>query len=318
MHKVVTGEHVARLYNPDPFARPVWRAPVYITPAWIIAIAQLLRLLAWLVRMTVRHPVAAFVLALLAFTWVSTGWVGLAGLVVWAVLVLAIWRHFWPSSFTRWVAASARGKWRAWFYRRRWAGVIAISGVAPWYQGRIWLPVLGKVTATRYVDRAHVRLVSGQRAADFARRTDNLADGFGALRLRLVRDLAGRPGRRPAVKDGARTHGHGGGGLSVAVVIGAGVALAMGVAEAIARVWPYLVAGMAVIAGLWAAGWVTHAVMIYRLEREAWQAVRPAVRGVRCCPSPFLAGEDLQEEQEHVQYVKEDRRGQQRRGADVL
>ena len=34
-------------------------------------------------------------------------------------------------------------------------------------------------------------------------------------------------------------------------------------------------------------------------------------------PSPFVLGEDLQEEQEHVQDVQEDRRGQQRRGGDV-
>ena len=32
--------------------------------------------------------------------------------------------------------------------------------------------------------------------------------------------------------------------------------------------------------------------------------------------SPFVLGEDLQEEQEHVQDVQEDRRGQQRRGGD--
>ena len=30
---------------------------------------------------------------------------------------------------------------------------MAISGVAPFYQGRVLLPVLGKVTATRYTDR---------------------------------------------------------------------------------------------------------------------------------------------------------------------
>ena len=45
---------------------------------------------------------------------------------------------------------------------------MTIAGVAPWYQGRTLLPVLGKVTATRYIDRVMVRLVSGQSAADFA------------------------------------------------------------------------------------------------------------------------------------------------------
>jgi DNA segregation ATPase FtsK/SpoIIIE, S-DNA-T family len=44
---------------------------------------------------------------------------------------------------------------------------------------------LGKVTATRYVDRVQVRLVSGQSAADVAKRADNLAHGFGALLCRV-------------------------------------------------------------------------------------------------------------------------------------
>jgi len=73
------------------------------------------------------------------------------------------------------------------------------------------------------------------------------------------------------VKDGAHTHGHGG-GLGAAVAIGAGAMLAIGVAEAIAKVLPYLLAAMAVIAGLWAAGWVTRAVLAYRTEQAAWQA----------------------------------------------
>ena len=67
--------------------------------------AQLVRLLGWLVRLIARHPLAASVLALLALTWVKLGWVGLTALATWVVVVLAAWRWFWPSSFTRWVAA---------------------------------------------------------------------------------------------------------------------------------------------------------------------------------------------------------------------
>jgi S-DNA-T family DNA segregation ATPase FtsK/SpoIIIE len=185
MRKVVTGEQVAQLYNPDPFALPMWRAPVYRTPLGIIVLVRLCRLLAWLVRLIIRHPAASGVLAALALTWINTGWVGLAALVTWVVVVLAAWRFFWPSSFTRWVGAPVRGKWRAGFYRRRWAGVMAISGVAPWYQGRVLLPVLGTVTATRYTDRVQVRLVSGQSVADFAKRSENLAHGFGAMLCRV-------------------------------------------------------------------------------------------------------------------------------------
>ena len=105
---------------------------------------------------------------------------------------LGTWRFFWPGSFTRWVAGPARGKWRAWFYRRRWAGVMAISGIAPWHQGRVILPVLGKVSATRYTDRVAVRLVSGQSPADVAKHADALAHGFGALLCRVRSAKSGR------------------------------------------------------------------------------------------------------------------------------
>ena len=185
MRRVVTGEELAQLYNPDPFAMPRWRAPVYRTPLGIILLAKFARLLGWIARLIFRHPLAASVLALTAVTWVKLGWVTLVALVLAAVVVLACWRWCWPVSFSRWVGRPARGKWRAWCYRRRWAAVMTIAGVAPWYQGRTLLPVLGKVAATRYVDRVHVRLVSGQSVADFANHADNLAHGFQALLCRV-------------------------------------------------------------------------------------------------------------------------------------
>ena len=204
MRRVVTGEELAQIYNPDPFAMPRWRAPVYRTPFGIILAAKLFKLLAWLIRMTARHPLAASVLAAAAVTWVKLGWVTLVALVLAAVVMLAAWRWFWPVSFSRWVGRPARGTWRAWCYRRRWAAVMAIAGVAPWYQGRTLLPVLGKVTATRYVDRVYVRLVSGQSAADFADHAENLAHGFGALlcRVRTARSGRGGAGVHPPGRPG--------------------------------------------------------------------------------------------------------------------
>ena len=193
MRKIVTGEQIAQLTNPDPFAVPTWRAPVYRTPGWIITLVQLVRLLVWLVRLIGRHPVAATVLAVLAFIWVNLGWPGLAALFAWAVVVLTAWRLFRPSSFTRWITGPARGRWRGWWcYRRRWAGVMVISGVAAWHQGRIILPVLGKVSATKYIDWVPVRLVSGQSPADLARCAENLAHGFGAMLCRVRTARSGR------------------------------------------------------------------------------------------------------------------------------
>ena len=89
MRKVVTGEQVAQLVNPDPFALPVWRAPVYRTPAIFTLAVQLYRLVSWLVRIIVRHPAAVSILALAALTWLNLGWVALVALAGAAVMVLA-------------------------------------------------------------------------------------------------------------------------------------------------------------------------------------------------------------------------------------
>ena len=53
------------------------------------------------------------------------------------------------------------------------------------------MPVLGKVSSTRYADRVAILLVSGQAAADFANRAENLAHGFGAM---ICRVRTNRPG----------------------------------------------------------------------------------------------------------------------------
>jgi S-DNA-T family DNA segregation ATPase FtsK/SpoIIIE len=191
MRRVVTGEEIAQLRNPDPFAVPAWRSPVYRTPGWIVAIVQLARLVWRLARFLVRHPLADMIAAGLLALWLSTGWPGLAALASATVVILTCWRRRWPASFTRYAAAPARSRWRAWHYRRRWPAVMAIGKLAVVYQGRLLLPVLGKVTSTGYTDRVAVALVSGQSPADFAARADNLAHGFGVL---LCRIRSARPG----------------------------------------------------------------------------------------------------------------------------
>jgi DNA segregation ATPase FtsK/SpoIIIE, S-DNA-T family len=185
MRKVVTGEQVAQIYNRDPFALPVFRAPVYRTPAGIILLVQLCKFLWWLACRIVRHRVIALVAAVVVFMWVQTGWPGMLALEAWTALVLIAWRMLSPVSFARWVATPARNSRRAARYRRRWASVMTISGLAPFYQGRVVLPVLGKVRSTRYTDRVQVRLVSGQSAAQVAQKADNLAHGFGAILCRV-------------------------------------------------------------------------------------------------------------------------------------
>ena len=80
--------------------------------------------------------------------------------------------------------------WR-WHYQRHWLAVMTIGRLAPVYQGRLLMPVLGKVTSTPYTDRVLTGIVSGQSPEDFARRADALAHGFGAL---LCRVGTARPG----------------------------------------------------------------------------------------------------------------------------
>ena len=186
-----SGEQLAQVRNPDPFAVPVWRSPVYRTPGWIIAAAQLARLAWRLARFIVRHPATTAVAAGLLAVWVYTGWPGLVALVGGLTAVLAAWRWLHPASFTRFVMVPARARRRAWHYRRRWAAVMIIAKLAVSYQGRVLLPALGKVTSTGYTDRVIVALVSGQSPAEVADRADNLAHGFGAL---LCRVRSARPG----------------------------------------------------------------------------------------------------------------------------
>ena len=185
MRKVVTGSQVAQLRNPDPFAVPAWRSPVYRTPFLIVAAVQAARLAWRAIRFVLRHPAGAAAGIAAALAWQLVGWPVLATLAVSIAGVLALWRWRFPSSFCRLVAAPVRDRWRAWHYRRRWGAVMTIGRLAPVYQGRTLLPVLGKVTATRFTDRVHVRLVSGQSADDFASRAPNLAHGFGAVLCRV-------------------------------------------------------------------------------------------------------------------------------------
>jgi DNA segregation ATPase FtsK/SpoIIIE, S-DNA-T family len=185
MRRVVTGEEIAQLGNPDPFAVPAWRSPVYRTPLAIVAIVHLVRMIARLVRFLFRHPAGVLAAIIGVLMWRMIGWLGLAVLLTSTAALLVMWRWRFPSSFSRLIAGPARRQWRAWHYRRRWAAVMTIGRLAPVYQGRVMLPVLGKVSATRFTDRVPVRLVSGQSAADFAARADNLAHGFGAMLCRI-------------------------------------------------------------------------------------------------------------------------------------
>ena len=180
-----SGEQIVQVTNPDPFAKPVLRSPVLHTPVWMIACAQLLRLLWRLIKLTARHPVASLILAVLVLSWCMLGWPGPVILAAVIAASAVVWRTMWPASWTRLVAGPMRGRWRRWHYHRRWPAVMTIARLAVQYRGRLLLPVLGPVTSTGCTDRLHVRLVSGQSPDDFALRAGNLAHAFGALSCRI-------------------------------------------------------------------------------------------------------------------------------------
>ena len=185
----VTGESFAQVNNPDPFAPPVWRSPVYRTPEFVIWLVQLARLLARLIWFVICHPLLDMLAGLTVLDYLNVDWPGLAvtaGLVV--TVLIMLWLA-WPSVFTRLVIAPARDGWRHFYYRRRWHAVMTITGLAPLYQGRVLLPVLAEVAAGGPVDRITVRLVSGQSPADFADRADGIAHGLG-VHLCRVRPVA--------------------------------------------------------------------------------------------------------------------------------
>jgi hypothetical protein len=69
MRRVVTGEELAQLYNPDPFAMPRWRSPVYRTPLGVIVVVKVFRLLGWLAGLIIRHPPPFTVMVLAALAW---------------------------------------------------------------------------------------------------------------------------------------------------------------------------------------------------------------------------------------------------------
>ena len=107
-NRPVAGQPLAQVDNPDPFAVPMWRSPVYQTPHVVIWAIQLVRLIWRLVWLVVRHPLPALGCALLVFTWVELGWPALVVLVAFTVTDVAVVYLLWPDWFARYVTAPLR------------------------------------------------------------------------------------------------------------------------------------------------------------------------------------------------------------------
>jgi S-DNA-T family DNA segregation ATPase FtsK/SpoIIIE len=180
MPRYISGEQLAQVDNPDPFASPVWRSPVHRTPEGLILLVQFFRTIYYIIRFIIRHPLLDAAVALISVTWLEAGWPGLIALASTAASALLVLRCVWPGWYARLVTDPLRRRWRWWFYRRRWHAVMSMTGLAPDYRGRVVLPRLGKVTVTGCTDRIVVTMVSGQSPADFADRAEGMAHGFRA------------------------------------------------------------------------------------------------------------------------------------------
>jgi DNA segregation ATPase FtsK/SpoIIIE, S-DNA-T family len=174
-----------------PFALPVWRAPVYHTPAFFTLIARLARLVGRILPFAILHPLATLLTLLTYELWRCVSWPGLVAPALITIAVFMMWWLRWPASFIRWVQRPAPSKWRRWCYARRRPGVMTVARLAVSHRGRVLVPVLGKVISNGCTDLVRVRLVSGQCPADYADRAENLAHGFGVF---LCRVRSARPG----------------------------------------------------------------------------------------------------------------------------
>jgi DNA segregation ATPase FtsK/SpoIIIE, S-DNA-T family len=191
MRGKVSGEQIAQIDNPDPFAPAVWRSPVHRTPEPLIWLVQLVRLLGRVVWFVIRHPLLDLAAGLVLLVWLNLNWPGLVGLAASALATLVALRMLRPDWFARFFTVPLRCKWRWWYYRRHWHAVLTVAGLAPAYRGRVVVPVLARVEAGECTDRLFVRLVSGQSPATFADQAEALAHGF---RVLLCRVLTTSPG----------------------------------------------------------------------------------------------------------------------------
>ncbi len=141
-----------------------------------------------------HRPALVVVVAVAAAVGLSAGPVALGVLAALGVAGLVAWWRSRPGSFHRWPGRVLLGWWRSfWVYGVRWRTAMMLSGLGGRFDGHEYFPRVVRVRAGRYADRVTVRMVVGQHPADWGRRLDALAHGFGA-RSCQVKDLRGRPG----------------------------------------------------------------------------------------------------------------------------
>ncbi len=156
----------------------------------LIAVVAGWLLVAWAI---VKRPVLAIPTGL--FVGVSV-WIGshdAAGVLIYVLVALGVWRLVHKTSFQRLVGGRLRCSWRhLWIYERRWRRTLVLCGLGKRYRLRESVPRIRRMQSSQWRDRVQIRLVAGQCTEDVERVAPELAHSFGA---EVCRVREHRPGR---------------------------------------------------------------------------------------------------------------------------
>lgn len=171
----------------------VFRPTVVKTPAIVTLAIWGYRLVAGVVRMVIRHPIAVTVTGGAAALWTRYDWAEAAFVSGVVVAQVGLWWVLAPGAWARWVG------WPlvAWarltvIYKPRWRSTLAIAGLTATIKGRSYTPRLLRVRSSEWADVLTVRMLRGQAPASWADRTPNLLHGLGGLACRVAVLKGGR------------------------------------------------------------------------------------------------------------------------------
>ncbi|MFD8529661.1 FtsK/SpoIIIE domain-containing protein [Streptosporangium canum] len=186
MLRKMPGAEVQGVVSTTPDTAVVFSPTVMKTPAIVVIVVWLWRLVAGAVKTVWRHPVACSLAGgTTAVVWLL-GWQ--TALIVWGsgASGVSFWAGLWPAAGMRWVVWPALSWWRwVWVYRRKWRSVVAVAGLGRVVRGRGYAPDLVRVVSDAWTDRVTVKMLDGQSDEEYADAQPNLAHGFGAVGCRI-------------------------------------------------------------------------------------------------------------------------------------
>jgi S-DNA-T family DNA segregation ATPase FtsK/SpoIIIE len=168
---------------------------VLIAVALMLLVGALALVAGWLLVIwrIVRRPILGVPIAVYVGLAAGIGAHDAQALMIYALVLLALWRLVHKPSFQRTVGWRLRSSWRRlWVYDRRWRTTMVLSGLGKRYGLRQHVPRIRSVRSAPEVDRVLIGLVVGQSTEDVERAAPGLAHSFGT-RFCLVRE--DRPGR---------------------------------------------------------------------------------------------------------------------------